>query len=281
MYKNDTLVWHDGGPSEGIGSLIAFLPDHQIGLAVIGNGTSFSGFYSLQFAMKIIDIVMEEDPEYRKGRSRKENNTEQSGLKEVELSYEDMLELEGNYAAFGSLAKVKLKGNRLKASIGGMSMILVPVNDMDFRVTHWMEKTGLTRIIKPPVDLNKIRVSFRKDDPGGPGCMILHMMDVSHEICPKYPIHTDLPEHWKSLCGSYQRADRVSGGTWERPGEGRAEIQLQDGILTMSGHYGPILPVNDTMLRVMSGAYHGEHLDRDPESGVILHQKWAFVPAGD
>ena len=33
MDNGDTLVWHDGGPTEGIGSLVAFLPGHQLGIA--------------------------------------------------------------------------------------------------------------------------------------------------------------------------------------------------------------------------------------------------------
>jgi CubicO group peptidase (beta-lactamase class C family) len=280
MKNNEILVWHDGGPSEGTGSLIAFLPERKIGLAVIGNGTSFSGFYSLQFAMKILDSLMEEGSENRNEGNRKEKKANHSEPEAVELSTETIRDLEGSYAAFGSLAEVKLKGKHLKVRFGGLSLILVPVSDTDFRITHWMEKTGLTRIIKPPVDFTEIGVSFRKDGPGDYGSMIIHMMDVSHEVCPKYPLQSAIPEHWKTLCGSYQRADRKPGGTWETKGEGRAEIQLQEGILMMSGPYGPILPVNDTLMRVLSGAYHGEYLDHDPVSGVILHQKWAFLPVG-
>ena len=78
--------------------------------------------------------------------------------------------------------------------------------------------------------------------------------------------------------GSYQRAVCKPGGSWGELSEGRSEIKIEEGVLMMSGSYGPILPVNDTMLRVMSGPFHGEFLDYDPGSGVILHQKWAYVP---
>jgi len=281
MENGETLVWHDGGPTEGIGSLIAFVPEHKIGIALIGNGTTFSGFYSLQFAMNILDMVLEVNQEDTRGKDRKVIKTDQTGREKVEVSSEDMQELEGSYAAFGSLIEVKRKGKKLKASIGGLSLILLPESDTEFGVTHWMEKTGLTRIIKPPVDFTEIRISFRKVGPDGSGCMILHMMDVSHEICPKYPRQSSVPELWRTLCGSYRRADRIPGGTWETPGEGRTEIWLKDGVLGMSGAYGPVLPVSDTILRVMGGAYHGEYLDLDPQSGVILHQKWAFVPERD
>jgi hypothetical protein len=196
-----------------------------------------------------------------------------------ELSPEKLENLTGAYAAFGSLAEVKRSGKKLKASIGGVSLILVPLSETEFAVTHWMERTGLARIIKPPLDFSRFSVRFRENEQSGTINMILNMMNVSYEICPKYPVQTEIPQQWKELCGSYQRADRIPGGSWETPGESRTEIRLENGILMMSGAYGPILPVSDTMFRVLSGSYHGEYLDFDPGSGVITHQKWVFVPA--
>jgi CubicO group peptidase (beta-lactamase class C family) len=266
----ETLVWHDGGPSEGVGSLVAFFPEHELGIAVIGNSTGFSGFYALQFAMKILDRLMKE------GSGQK--SAAPSGPDAHGVSMEELRLLEGSYAAFGTIAEVKLKRKQLKARIGGISMSLVPLSDTEFSVTHWMEKTGLTCIIQPPVDFAKIRVSFRDDDFDGSGTMILNMMDVSHEICLRYPVQEETPEEWKRLCRTYRRADRIPGCTWETPGESRTDIRMEAGVLIMSGPYGPIVPVNDTLIRVLSGPYHGEFLDYEPAEGVILHQKWAFVP---
>ena len=270
MENGETLVWHDGGPTEGIGSLVAFLPEHQLGIAVIGNGTSFSGFYAIQFAMKVLNRMVE------KQAGLPGQAVDHSKPEEYEFSIEKLKKLEGSYAAFGSVAELRLKGKKLKAGFGPVSLILVPLSDTEFAVTHWMERTGLSRIIKPPVDFRKLKISFR-DLTEYSATMILNMMDISHEICPRYPVQTGNPEQWKTLCGSYLRADRIPGGSWESPGESITEIQIIEGILTMSGAYGPILPVNDTLLRVISGSYHGEFLDHDPETGVIFHQKWAFI----
>lgn len=269
MANGDTLVWHDGGPTEGIGSLVAFLPERELGIAVVGNSTSFSGFYALQFAMKILNRMMDEQSKQQDDHSKPTA---------YELSPETMENLLGKYAAFGSVAEVKRKGKKLKADFDDIPLILVPLNDTEFAITHWMERIGLTRIIKPPIDFTKIRISFKEDRNFGTSNMILNMMDVSHEICPKYPVQTGPSEQWELLCGSYQRADRIPGGSWGELSEGRTEIKLEEGVLIMSGPYGPILPVNDTLIRVLSGSYHGEFLDYDPGSGVIIHQKWAFVP---
>ena len=268
--NGENLVWHDGGPSEGIGSLVAFLPEQELGIAVIGNSTNFSGFYSLQFAMKVLSRLMGEEPGAKsKDQAREVRHDLPAGKLE---------KLAGRYAAFGSIAEVTLKRKHMKARIEGISLILIPVSDTEFRVTHWMERTGLTKIIEPPVDFTRIRVSFRKDEPGGAGTMILNMMDVSHEVCPRYPVQEGNPPQWKRLCRSYRRAERLPGGAWGEQGEGCIEIEMEEGVLTMSGSYGPIVPVNDTLIRILSGPYQGEFLDYVPVSGVILHQKWAFVP---
>ena len=278
MEHGDTLVWHDGGPTEGIGSLVAFLPEQEIGIAVIGNGTSFSGFYAMQFARKVLNRIMNEHAA-EESPGEPEPLEQPAKATRYELSLEQLQKLEGRYAAFGSLAEVKLKGNQLKADFGEVSLILIPWSDTEFTVTHWLVKTGLTRIIEPPVDFTKLRLSFRDESSEGYGTMILNMLDVTYEICPRYPAQIGKPEQWEKWCGSYGRADRIPGAGWETLGDAHTEIRMEEGVLLMSEPYGPILPVNDTLIRVLSGSYHGEVLDYDRETGVILHQKWAFIPA--
>ncbi|MGW8316489.1 MAG: serine hydrolase domain-containing protein [Bacteroidales bacterium] len=268
--NGETLVWHDGGPSEGIGSLVAFLPEHELGIAVIGNGTSFSGYYSLQFAMKILGGLVKKESG--------EKPEEFSKFARYDLPSDKFRSLEGSYAAFGSMAEVKLKRNHLKALIGGISLSLIPLNDTEFAVTHWTEKIGLTKIIEPPIDFTKIRVSFRDDEIVGFGTMILDMMGISYELCPRYPVEEGNHEQWRSLCGFYRQADRISTGTWDNVSDGRTSIRMEEGVLIMSGLYGPIVPVNDTLIRVLSGPFQGEFLQYEPESGTILHQKQAFIP---
>ncbi len=272
MEHGETLVWHDGGPTEGIGSLVAFIPEQKLGIAVIGNGTSFSGFYAIQFALKILNTMLDEQREDEEQPQRAHSKPAV-----YQVSTEKLRLLEGSYSTFGSVAELRLKGKKLKANLGHISLTLIPLSDTEFAVTHWMERTGLSRIFEPPVDFRKLRISFR-DLTEYSATMILNMMDISYEICPRYPVQTGIPEQWKALCGFYRRADRIPGGSWESPGEILTDIQIEEGILTMSGAYGPILPVNDTLVRVISGSYHGEFLDYDPETGVIFHQKWAFIP---
>jgi len=42
LHGSDLMVWHDGGPLEGTGAMVAILSERKIGIALIANGTSFS-----------------------------------------------------------------------------------------------------------------------------------------------------------------------------------------------------------------------------------------------
>ncbi len=271
--SSEPLIWHDGGPSEGIGSLIAFLPQRKIGIAVIGNGTGFSGYYSLTFAIEILTRLIEEESGI--------NYPEPKKPKEIEVQPELLKELEGKYAAFGSIMDVRLKGKKLKASIGGMGLNLVPVNDREFAVTNWMDEIGLTRIIKPPVDISKIRINFMDKPWNDDFYMILNINNFSYEICPRYPVPLEVPESWKALEGSYERAELVPGNTIGEFYSGRMEIEIEDHVLSMSAPYGPVYPITDTSILVLSGSYMGEVMNYSPDSGIILHQKTAFLPLNE
>jgi len=273
MGNNEPLIWHDGGPTEGIGSLIAFLPERKTGIAVIGNGTSFSGYYSLQFAIEILSRMVE--VESGVGTPKPEKPVEVEGHTQL------LEELEGKYAAYGSMMELKLKGRRLKASFGSMDLVLVPINDREFAVTHWMDRVGLTRIVKPPVDFHKIRISFMNAGTGEAPYMIINMDNISYEICPKYPDQSEIPESWKALTGTYGLAELFPGDSMGDMIDRRIGIEIKEDALNMSGVYGPIFPISDTLILILSGAYHGETMEYFSDSGIIRHQKTVFIPLGE
>jgi CubicO group peptidase (beta-lactamase class C family) len=55
---SELMIWHDGGPGEGIGALVCVLPFRKLGIAMIGTGTSFSGSISVPFAIDIINHLL-------------------------------------------------------------------------------------------------------------------------------------------------------------------------------------------------------------------------------
>ncbi len=56
---SELLVWHDGGPSDGTGALMAFIPERKLGVVLIANSTTFGGDVSAPLAVEILELMLE------------------------------------------------------------------------------------------------------------------------------------------------------------------------------------------------------------------------------
>ena len=268
---SDLLVWHDGGPSDGTGALIAMLPSRKMGIILIGNGTTFSGSVSLPFAMEIFQVLLDSKNEKADDHPHKPER-----MKKMVRPLETY---EGTYAAFGQLIEVKAKNRKLKGKIGGLGLEMIPEHDSTFRVTHWLHKIGLTRIFKPPIAFDQIHITFcNSKTPEAPG-MIINLNNISFEICPRYPDHLIEQGGWEKLVGEYRMADRLPDN---KPGAFTGpvfNITPVDHTLVMSGVFGPVVPVNDHCLEIMSGPFAGETIEYDSATGFLIHQNAVYIPA--
>lgn len=270
--EGELVIWHDGGPTEGIGSLVAFLPEKKIGIALVGNGTTLSGAYSMGFALDILSKLLEEKRAKPAEKAKK--------YQAVKLESALLKELEGKYVAFGDILEVKAKKNKLRTRLGGFGVSLVPIQGQDgeFVLTNWMDKIGLTKLARLPMDLDQIKVRFLKTGEVDSSIMIFYFGNVSYEIYPKYPMNSRIPAHWKALEGEYRVADLLPGGHIGSFSDRTMEIKLDRGVLSMSGVYGPIVPVDNRFLIISGGPLAGETMVYQSESGNIIHQKTIFVP---
>lgn len=268
--SDELLVWHDGGPTEGIGSIIAMLPNQKLGIAVIANSTSFSGDRSTQFIIDIFNHLLE----------AKSDIKHESSLNPERISANPQLlkAYAGKYIAFGMPMDIETKGHKLRGKIGGIGLDLIPVSDTEFAVTNWMEKIGLTKIVKPPVPFDKIKMEFHHTGTKDSDFLIINLDNISHEICPRYPDQVNLTNHWDGLLGEYQLAWRLPGNRAGEITESIFEISLDNHLLTMSGIFGPIIPLDNKYFRIASGPFAGETMEYFPESGNIIHQNAVFVP---
>jgi len=98
---NYMMVWHDGGPDDGTGALIALVPEKKIGLAIISNSTAFGGNLSAPLAVDIFTEMLKQEEvvstNSRKTRSR------------TIYQQEDLKELAGKYAAFGQIYQENIR----------------------------------------------------------------------------------------------------------------------------------------------------------------------------
>ena len=225
--NSDFLVWHDGGPSEGIGSVIAILPGQKLGIAMMANSTEFSGDKSIQLAIHILNRILDDRFE----------SIEISGdtPERISVSRQNLKRYEGRYIAFGMEMDVKGKNKKLKGRIGGIGLNLIPLSETDFRVTNWMDQIGLTKIFKPPVEFDKIKVSFAADSIKDATNMIINLDYLTYEICPPYPDQVQLFYNMENLPGTYRLAWRLP---YNEPGPFSGDlfsISLEKEVLSLSG----------------------------------------------
>lgn len=81
--------------------------------------------------------------------------------------------------------EVKANENKLKGRISGIGLDLIPTDESEFKITHWMHKTGLTKIFKHPIDFDKAKIDFVSFNTSDSCNMIITLDNVSFEICQR------------------------------------------------------------------------------------------------
>ena len=57
---------------------------------------------------------------------------------------------------------------------------------------------------------------------------------------------------------------------------GQSSIWAEDGVLQAGGVVGPILPISETEIIIISGPFAGETMVYEPETGNIYHQNIVY-----
>ncbi len=267
VLESEKMVWYDGGPSEGIGSLVAFLPEKKLGVVMMANSTGFETSVSMPIAMELLETMVETEYGLEK--------VEQEPREEIQVERAALERYQGEYAAFGETFEISLNGDQLKARFPGFSFDLVPISENRFGVTHWLNRLGLLDLLGLPMDIDELEIEFLSGTESDQDLMIIDFGGINYEICPRYP---EVPATWETLGGRYERYHRLLSGNAGLEKLGENEIKVVDGRLTMSGGAGPILPIDDKTIIILGGSFAGETITRDPESGTLSHQVFVFKP---
>ena len=265
---SELLIWHDGGPSDGTGALMAFLPERKLGVVLIANSTTFDGGFSVPLAVEILGLMLE--VKYGLASPPEETPTT------VEVERATLEHYVGKYIAFGEVLDVYLKGDQLKGSVYGFSFNLDPLSETRLQPRNWLADIGLTSILGAPVDLRQLKIEFMAGDEISSDAMIIHLSGFSYEFCPKYPDIGEIPRLWETLAGEYDLVPRLPSGLPGTEILGQTRIWVADGVLRMAGFVGPLLPISENEIIILSGAFAGETMVYDPETGSIYHQNIVY-----
>ncbi len=266
---SELLIWHDGGPSDGTGALLAFLPERKLGVVLIANGTTFDGSVSTQFAVEILELMLE--TKYGLAPPPQEPP---ATVKIERVTLEDYV---GKYIAFSEVLDVYLQGDQLKGSIQGFAFNLDPTGETIFQPQHWLADIGLASLLGAPVDLRLLKIEFMAGDEISSDAMIIDLGGFGYEICPEYPGISETPPLWEALAGDYDLIARLPSGITGTDVLGQTSIWVEDGALRMAGFVGPMLPISETEIIILSGSFAGETMVYDPEMGNIYHQNIVYT----
>jgi len=265
---SERMVWHDGGPGEGVGSLVALLPKRKLGVILFANGTTFEGSVSVPLALDILEVLLKT----KYGVNIPQEKTQEA----VELDPALLEKYVGKYAAFGKVLEVFLRGTQLKGRIQGITFNLVPLSETTFQLKHWLADLGLTDLLRVPIDLRKMKIEFMVGGETDVDVMIINIGNIFFEICPRYPHLDEIPLLWNDLTGEYNLVARLASREVGTDVLGNTSIQAEDGVLQMAGLVGPILPIKETEIIILSGPLAGETMYIEPGTGNIYHQSIMF-----
>jgi hypothetical protein len=268
---DELLVWHDGGPTEGIGALVALLPERKLGLVIFANEVSFEGNVAVFLALDILELMLE---------------TKYGIVPPVDAPVEItavpptlLSDYAGRYVVFGEMMEVAVDGDQLAGQVMGMDFDLIATSENSFRPHHWLLSLGLAEFLPFPIDPRELEITFMAGDDPVETAMIINFKDVYYEVCPVYPEVTAVPALWNEITGRYNLVYRLPAGRMGDEVVGQTEIFIEEGVLKMAGYVGPIRPISDTELIILSGSFAGETMVYAPENGAITHQMIVYQPA--
>lgn len=248
----ELVVFHDG-TNQGFISMIALMPERDLGLVVFSNSDSFEDVKS-QFTFDVLKLMLET----KYGIASKQIEPEQK----VEINRDILEKYTGKYVINGEIIEIILDGNTAKAIYQGQKISMVPISQSRFRLSHWL------------ADVENIEIEFFVDSPEDEDIMIVTMGD--NFICPKYPELQNIPSLWQDLVGEYEIYPRTPSIYSDTEILGTTEIKIIDHVLlTTNGKF--ILPINDKEIIIIGGIFGGETMIYDKTTGNISWQNEVYI----
>jgi hypothetical protein len=265
---SENLVWHDGGPGDGTGGLVAFLPERKLGVVLISNSTAFESNISILVMLDILTTMLE----------TKYGITipEEDKPKLIELETAELEKFVGKYVIFGEVMEVFLRDNQLKGKVYGFAFNLDPISETKFQPNHWLADLGLLSLLGAPMDFNQLEIEFFLENEKYGDYMLLNMGNISYEYCSKYDPDPKTIQNWDSVVSEYLRFSRLPAGQIGNDVIGEARIFTKDDVLQMTGLVGPIMPINENEIIIQSGPFAGETMIYDSNTGTIYHQSHVY-----
>jgi hypothetical protein len=249
----ETVVFHDG-TNQGFISMLAMIPEHDLGLIIMANSDEFENVKSI-LSFDILRVFLE-----AKTGNEIPPPTES---KVISLPVDSLRKYTGTYLMHDEIIEVILKNDVLKARYKGFGLKLDPIGENQFTFKN------------PLADSIESRITFMDGNEFESPYMILEMGDAF--FCPLYPKADSITGVWNNILGNYTVYARHPSEYSDNEILGSSKIIDKDGVLMMKGSFG-LLPVEGNRLLIQGGVFHGETMDYYPETGILIWQNRKYIP---
>lgn len=249
----ELIVFHDG-TNHGFISMIALMPEKNLGFIVFTNSDSFEDVQN-QLTFDTLKLMLETKhgiivPEKEKA-------------KEIDIDKNTLENYVGKYVINGEIIEIILSGNQLKAVYQGQKITMIPISQSKFRLSHWL------------ANVENIELEFFVDSPDDEDIMIVTMGD--YFICPRYPGIEEVPTLWSDLVGEYDIYPRIPSAYSDTELLGTIEIKVEGDVL-MTADSKILKPISNTEIIIVGGIFDGETMVYDEETGNITWQNVVYQP---
>ncbi|MDX1358224.1 MAG: serine hydrolase domain-containing protein [Clostridia bacterium] len=249
----ETIVFHDG-TNQGFISMLAFMPEHEIGMVIMANSDEFENVKSFM-SFDILRVFLEAKTGIEINRTDKSNI--------IAVDSDSLEKYTGFYLMDDEIIEITLKNGTLKARYKGFGLKLQPIGENQFTFNN------------PLTDAIESRLTIMGGNAFESPYMILEMGDAF--FCPRYPATDEIPDLWKELEGKYVVQARHPSSYSEEDTLGTSEIIIKNGILMMKDSFA-LLPTDGNRILIQGSVFHGETMEYDPDTGIITWQSRIYIP---
>ena len=183
----ELLVFHSG-TNQGFISMIALMPERDLGFIVVSNSDRFEDLQN-QLAVDTLRLMLETKygvviPEKKRSEP-------------VDVDKSTLEKYVGKYVMNGEIVEIILSGDKAKAIYQGQKITVVPLSQSKFRLSHWL------------ADVENIELEFFVGSLDDEDIMIVTMGYSYYIICPRYPDLEEIPPLWAELIGTHDIYPRI------------------------------------------------------------------------
>jgi len=248
------LVVLHSGTNQGFISMIALMPEKNLGFIVFSNSDAFEDLQN-QLAIDALRLMLET----KYGIIPREEKPARA----VAVNKSILERYVGKYVLNGEIIEVVFDGNKPKAIYQDQKITMIPISQSRFRLSHWL------------ADVENIELEFFVDNLNDEDIMVVNMGD--YFVCPRYPDIQDSPPLWEELTGKYDIYPRIPSKYSDTETLGTIEIKVEEGVLLTSDEK-VLKPISDTEILIVGGIFDGETMIYDTQTGTITWQNVIYKP---